>query len=162
MSHEAPILTDRDELLAWADDLRAKGASIVFTNGVFDLFHAGHLQSLRLARLEGSVLLVAVNSDASVRRLKGEGRPILPQDQRMRVLAAMEMVDCVTCFDEDTPTELIKLLRPEVLAKGGHYTTEQIVGHEIVLGYGGRVVGVPIVAGRSTTNIIDKIKTLNA
>ena len=154
----APIFTDREALRRFCDENRAQGASIVFTNGVFDLFHAGHLDSLRRARAEGDVLVVGVNTDASVQRLKGPGRPILPLDQRMRLLAALEFVNAVAPFDEDTPAALIDAVLPNVLVKGGHYKIEEIVGHELVLGRGGRVLSLPLLPGRSSTDLIQTIK----
>ena len=119
------------------------------TNGCFDLFHAGHLASLEEARELGDVLVVAVNSDASVRRLKGPTRPIVPEGERARVLAGLACVDYVVLFDEDTPCALLKAIRPDVLAKGG--TTPEVVGWEIVEAYGGRVFRTEALAGLSTT-----------
>ncbi len=152
------IITDREELREFCEKKRREGASIVFTNGVFDLVHSGHLDSLRRASSEGDFLIVAINSDESVRRIKGEGRPILPLDQRMRILSAIDVVDLVTCFDEDTSEPIIRTVKPDVLVKGGHYTIEQIVGHEFLESYGGKVLPMPIVEGCSTTNIIGTIK----
>jgi D-beta-D-heptose 7-phosphate kinase/D-beta-D-heptose 1-phosphate adenosyltransferase len=152
------IIRDREELADFVREQRSTGVAIVFTNGVFDLFHAGHLDSIRRAKAEGDFLIIGVNSDASVQRLKGAGRPILPLDQRLRILAALEGVGAVVPFDEDTPAELIAIIQPDVLVKGGHYTVEQIVGHELVLARGGRVLSLPLVDGRSTTNIVDVIK----
>lgn len=154
----APIFTDRAALRRFCEESRAQGASIVFTNGVFDLFHAGHLDSLRRARSEGDLLVVGVNTDASVQRLKGPGRPILPLAQRMRLLAALEFVNAVAPFDEETPAELIATVLPDVLAKGGDYKVEEIVGHELVLGRGGRVLSLPLLPGRSSTDLIQTIK----
>ena len=153
----APIFTDREALRRYCIGQRAAGARVVFTNGVFDLLHVGHLDSLRRARAEGDILVVGVNTDASVHRLKGPGRPILPCDQRMRLLAALEYVNAVTCFDEETPARVIEDVDPAVLVKGGHYTIEQIVGHEFVLGRGGRVLSLPLLPGRSSTDIIGRI-----
>jgi len=158
------IIRDREELREFCDHERKLGYQIVFTNGVFDLFHAGHLDSLNRAKAEGDLLIVGVNSDESVRRLKGAGRPVLPLDQRLRVLAGLECVGAVVPFDEDTPAALVEIVQPDVLVKGGHYTVEQIVGHELVLARGGRVLSLPLVEGRSTTDIIGTIKSrfLNA
>jgi D-beta-D-heptose 7-phosphate kinase/D-beta-D-heptose 1-phosphate adenosyltransferase len=131
-----------------------EGGRVVFTNGVFDLLHVGHITLLETARKEGASLIVGVNSDASVRRLhKGPGRPLVPQDERARVLAALAVVDCVVIFDQDTPLELIKHLRPDVLVKGADYERAAIVGADDVEGWGGRVVRVPLVPGRSTTEL---------
>ena len=137
------------ELLERVENHRARGETVVMTNGCFDLFHAGHLASLEEARALGDVLVVAVNSDASVRRLKGATRPIVPEGERARVLAGLACVDYVVLFDEDTPCALLKAIRPDVLAKGG--TTLEVVGREIVEAYGGRVVRTGVIAGLSTT-----------
>ncbi|HMJ58924.1 MAG TPA: adenylyltransferase/cytidyltransferase family protein, partial [Gemmatimonadales bacterium] len=124
----------------------------MFTNGVFDLLHTGHVVLLEAARAEGAALVVGVNTDASVRRLgKGAGRPLVPEGERARLLAALTAVDCVVLFDEDTPLALIDHLRPDVLVKGADYAPEAIVGASEVEGWGGRVVLVPLVAGKSTT-----------
>jgi len=132
----------------------------VFTNGVFDLLHAGHVALLEAARAEGAVLVVGVNTDASVRRLgKGSERPLVPEAERARLLAALAAVDCVVLFDDDTPLALIDLLRPDVLVKGADYAREAIVGAAEVEGWGGRVVRVPLVAGKSTTDLVRKLRT---
>lgn len=152
------IFTDWEELRKYCQAQRRAGASIVFTNGVFDLFHAGHLDSLRRAKAEGDVLVVGVNSDESVQRLKGKGRPIIPLEQRMRVLAAFEHANAVASFTQDTPAELIEVVEPDVLVKGGHYQIHEIVGHEAVQARGGRVLSLPLIAGRSSTDLIGEIK----
>ena len=131
---------------------------VVFTNGVFDLVHPGHVDVLFAARRAGDALIVAVNSDASVRRLKGPSRPVRGEAERAYVLAAFEMVDCVVVFDQDTPLELIERLRPDVLVKGGDYTEETIVGASQVRSWGGSVVVVPLTPGQSTTNIIRTLR----
>jgi rfaE bifunctional protein nucleotidyltransferase chain/domain len=133
--------------------LRARGKRVVFTNGVYDLLHAGHVALLEKARRLGDILVVGLNSDASVRRIKGPRRPISPQNDRARVVAALKAVDYVTFFDEDTPLELIKELRPAILVKGGDYRTHQMVGHDLVK----KTVRIPLVTGRSTSNLIAKI-----
>jgi len=135
--------------------------SIVFTNGVFDILHPGHIFSLSQAATEADFLIVGVNSDNSVKRLKGTARPINNQDSRVLLLASLLMVDAVVIFEEDTPLELINSIRPDVLVKGGDYAIEQIVGAKEVQLNGGRVVINPIVAGYSTTDIIDKLTILN-
>ena len=135
-----------------------KGEKIVFTNGCFDLFHIGHLTLLNEAKRLGDVLIVGLNTDASARRLKGEQRPLIKQNERANLLAALECVDHVTLFEEDTPLELIKLLKPDVLVKGGDYSLDEIVGREFVESLGGRVVILPLVEGISTTELIDKIR----
>ena len=134
---------------------RAQGQTIVFTNGCFDLLHMGHVRYLQQARRLGSCLIVAINSDDSVRRLKGPKRPVIGADERAEMLGSLECVDYVTVFDEDTPIPLLELVRPDILAKGG--TTPEIVGQELVEGYGGRVLRLELVAGLSTTQIIDRI-----
>ncbi len=132
---------------------------VVFTNGVFDIVHPGHVELLEAARREGGVLIVGLNSDASVRRLaKGPNRPLVPVDARARVLAGLAAVDCVTMFDEDTPLELIKALAPEVLVKGADYTREDIVGADWIESRGGRVVRVPLVQGFSTSALVERLR----
>jgi D-beta-D-heptose 7-phosphate kinase/D-beta-D-heptose 1-phosphate adenosyltransferase len=133
------------------------GETIVLTNGCFDLLHVGHIQSLQQARALGDCLVVALNDDASVRLLKGERRPVLPQQERARILAALECVDYVTIFSEPTPLALITHLRPNVLVKGGDYTPATVVGREVVEAYGGRVCILPSVPGVSTTEILGSI-----
>jgi D-beta-D-heptose 7-phosphate kinase/D-beta-D-heptose 1-phosphate adenosyltransferase len=131
----------------------------VFTNGVFDLLHAGHVALLEAARAAGDALVVGVNTDASVRRLgKGADRPFVAEGERARVLAALGAVDCVVLFDEDTPLALIERLRPDVLVKGADYAPEAIVGAAEVEGWGGRVVRVPLVPGKSTTDLVRKLR----
>ena len=132
---------------------------VVFTNGVFDLLHVGHVALLEAARAEGGALVVGVNSDASVRRLaKGTDRPIVPGPERARLLAALACVDCVVLFDEETPLALIKRLRPDVLVKGADYARAAIVGADQVEGWGGRVVRVPLVPGASTTELLARLR----
>ena len=132
---------------------------MAFTNGVFDLLHAGHVALLEAARAAGDALVVGVNSDASVRRLgKGPERPLVAEAERARLLAALAAVDCVVLFDEDTPLTLIQQLRPDVLVKGADYAPEAIVGAKDVEGWGGRVVRVPLVEGKSTTDLVRKLR----
>lgn len=137
------------------------GKSIVFTNGVFDILHPGHIFSLSQAAKEADLLIVGLNSDNSVKRLKGQHRPVNNQDSRALILASLLMVDAVVIFEEDTPLELINSIGPDVLVKGGDYTIENIVGAKEVIASGGRVVVNPLIEGYSTTNTIDKLKTLN-
>jgi D-beta-D-heptose 7-phosphate kinase/D-beta-D-heptose 1-phosphate adenosyltransferase len=137
---------------------RRAGETVVFTNGCFDLLHLGHVRSLERARRQGDRLLVAVNSDASVRRQKGRGRPIVPARQRAEVIAALECVDWVVVFGEDTPLALIRSLRPDVLAKGGDWRLEEIVGRAEVQSWGGRVVRIPVVQGSRTTALVQRIR----
>lgn len=146
---------DWEAAVAW----RARVAGpVVFTNGVFDLLHPGHVDVLMGARAEGAALVVGLNSDASVRRLKGPTRPVRHQDERRAVLAALEMVDVVVIFDQDTPAELVARLQPDVIVKGGDYAPETIVGADVVRARGGRVVVIPLVPGQSTTGIIAKLQ----
>jgi D-beta-D-heptose 7-phosphate kinase/D-beta-D-heptose 1-phosphate adenosyltransferase len=130
---------------------------VVFTNGCFDILHRGHVDLLRAARDEGDLLVVGVNSDASVRRLKGEGRPLVPAGDRTAVLAALESVDLVVVFDEDTPAALIRELRPDVLVKGADYREDEVVGGKDVAAWGGRVRLVPLTEGRSTSGLLKRL-----
>ena len=151
-------IVDGETLIARSEELRKAGRKIVFTNGCFDLLHIGHITYLKESRELGDILIVGLNTDSSVRRLKGENRPIISEDERSHVLAALECVDYVVLFDEDTPIELIKAVRPDILVKGADYTVEEVVGHEIVESYGGRVHLMPIVGNMSTSTIINRIK----
>ncbi len=147
-----------EQLLIAIEDARSQGERIVMTNGCFDIIHAGHVGYLEEAKAKGDRLILAVNSDDSVRRLKGPSRPINPQDRRMAVLAALESVDWVTSFNEDTPERLIKLFKPDVLVKGGDYKLEEIVGWDTVQGYGGEVAVLKFLDDCSTTAIVNKIE----
>jgi rfaE bifunctional protein nucleotidyltransferase chain/domain len=137
---------------------REQGRRVAFTNGCFDLLHPGHVTLLEAARAEGDVLLVAINSDASVRRLKGPDRPVIPQQERAEVLLALDAVDAVVVYDEPTPLQVIEALRPDVLVKGADWALDQIVGRAEVESWGGRVVRVPLVPGRSTTKLLERIR----
>lgn len=139
-------------------NLKRQGRKIVFTNGCFDVLHYGHIRYLLEARKLGDLLVVGLNSDESVRRLKGSSRPINRENERAFVLAALACVDYVTLFEEDTPEELIKLVRPDVLVKGGDYTLDNIVGADFVTKNGGTVTTIPFVEGFSSTRIIEKLK----
>ena len=154
-----PKIVERAAAVELADVWRSRGLAIVFTNGVFDLMHRGHVDSLAAARAMGDRLVVGVNTDASVQRLKGPARPLVPLEDRMAVLAALESVDLVTAFDEDTPEALIHALRPDVLVKGADYTPEQIAGGEFVRSYGGRGETIELTPGRSTSALVEKIRT---
>lgn len=151
------ILTLEEAILRFGREKR-NGRRIVFTNGCFDLLHPGHIGSLEQARALGDALIVGLNSDASVRELKGAGRPVLPERERAEILAALECVDAVIVFDELTPREVIARLLPDVLVKGGDWPGDQIVGREEVEAAGGRVVSIPVVPGYSTTAILRKIR----
>jgi len=150
------IIASIDELRVLGADLRAAGRSIVFTNGVFDILHAGHVTYLEQARAMGDVLVIGVNSDDSVRALKGESRPVNTLVDRMHVLSALRAVDHVISFNESTPLLLIEALIPHVLVKGGDYTRDTVVGADVVEAAGGKVVIVPLLEGRSTTAIISR------
>ena len=152
-------IVDRSTASARAAEARRAGKRVVFTNGCFDLMHVGHVRYLAAARDAGDLLVVAVNSDASVRRLnKGPERPIVPEAARAEVLAALAAVDWVTIFDEDTPAEVIAAIQPDVLVKGADWAPDEVVGREIVEARGGRVVLVPVVEGFSTTALIERLR----
>ncbi len=153
----AQKVLDRARAIALVQDWQAAGEAIVFTNGCFDLLHVGHITLLEQCRQFGSKLVVAINTDASVQRLKGPTRPIVGEAERATVLGALAAVDLVTYFDEPTPLNLIQQMRPGVLVKGGDYSVSTVVGHEVVAAYGGRVEIVPIVEGFSTTKIVQKM-----
>ena len=146
------------ELLPRLEAARALGQKIVFTNGCFDILHAGHVSYLFSARKEGDLLVVGLNSDASVRRLKGPGRPVNPEALRAKVLAGLSAVDYVVLFEEDTPEALIRAIRPDVLVKGADWPEDKIVGASFVKGYGGQVVRIPFEHEISTTRILARIK----
>jgi len=150
-------ITPRNDLKATVDRLKREGKKVVFTNGCFDILHAGHTRYLREASKLGDVLILALNSDSSVRAIKGPMRPIVPEDERAEVVASLDSVDYVTLFDELTPLELIEHLRPDVIVKGGDWAEKDIVGAEAVEKWGGRVAVMPMIEGASTTNIIDKV-----
>ncbi|MBK9775367.1 MAG: adenylyltransferase/cytidyltransferase family protein [bacterium] len=154
------VVLGRGELAGWAAAHHAAGRTIAFTNGCFDLVHVGHLESLRQAAAGADELIVALNSDASVRGLKGPGRPILPESARAALIAALRPVSAVTIFAEPTPLETILLIRPDVLVKGSEYADADIVGAREVLAAGGRVLRVPMVPGWSTSQIIAAIRQL--
>jgi D-beta-D-heptose 7-phosphate kinase/D-beta-D-heptose 1-phosphate adenosyltransferase len=151
-----------DETVAFIGRLRATGATVVFTNGVFDLLHPGHVRYLAEARRLGDALVVALNSDRSVRAIKGRTRPILPEHERAEVVAALACVDAAVVFDEDTPDEIVRRLQPDVLVKGDDWAADRIVGRDTVEARGGRVVRVPVEPGYSTSAIIEKITRLDA
>lgn len=161
MGHEHPDsdikIKNLDVLAAIIEEEKRRGKRIAFTNGCFDLLHVGHVKYLQKARTFGDLLVLGLNSDASVRRLKGEKRPLIGQSERANILAALDCVDYVVIFDEDTPMHLLEVLRPHVLVKGGDYTPDRVVGKDLLESYGGRIELVEFVDGRSTTNIIEKI-----
>ena len=152
------MILKRNTISKIADELKKNGKKLVFTNGCFDIIHAGHIKYLTEARKLGDFLIVGLNSDKSVKILKGDSRPINNQDDRATVLYGLKPVDLVTIFDEETPAELISEIIPNVLVKGGDYTIETVVGADTVQKNGGKVVIIPFVEGKSTTAIINKMK----
>ena len=154
---QSRVLTLDEAILQFGREKR-NGKRVVFTNGCFDLLHPGHIQSFQRARALGDILIVGVNGDASVRALKGPGRPVIPEKERAEILAALECVDAVIIFQEETPREVIARLLPDVLVKGGDWPADQIVGREEVEATGGRVVLAPVIPGYSTTAILRKIR----
>ncbi len=153
-------ILERNALKDKLEELRQKGKKIAFTNGCFDILHVGHVRYLREAKKTADVLILALNSDSSVRSLKGEERPLMPEKERAEILAALEFIDFVTIFKESTPLELINYLKPDILIKGGDWAEEKIVGRKEIKKWGGRVAIIPEVEGKSTTNIVEKIKKL--
>jgi D-beta-D-heptose 7-phosphate kinase/D-beta-D-heptose 1-phosphate adenosyltransferase len=155
-----PVLSLRDGA-AFAESLRREGKRVVFTNGVFDILHPGHVRYLQAARREGDALIVGVNSDRSVREVKagksGPARPITPELERAEILAALSCVDAAVVFDEDTPAAIIRAIQPDVLVKGADWAADAIVGRDTVEARGGKVVRMPIEPGWSTTSIVEKI-----
>ena len=146
------------DLKAEIDDLKSRGKKIVFTNGCFDILHRGHTRYLAAARAMGDYLVVAVNSDRSVRAIKGPERPITPEDERAELLAALASVDGVVIFEEEDPYRIIRYLVPDILVKGGDWPEDKIIGADVVKGAGGKVERIPFVEGHSTTDIVKKIK----
>jgi len=151
------VLT-RQQAAALAASLRASGKTVVFTNGVFDILHPGHVRYLEVARNLGDALILGLNADASVRRNKGPERPINPESERAEVLAGLQSVDAVVLFDEDTPDAIVKAVQPDILVKGADWPADQIVGRDTVEARGGRVVLVPIEQGHSTTTIVERVR----
>lgn len=151
-------LKSLEEIKAVVVDARANGKKVAFTNGCFDLLHRGHVHVLREARASADLLIVGINSDQSVKQIKGPARPVLPESDRCELLGAMEMVDFVVLFNEPDPRDLISAIRPDVLVKGGDWNAEKIIGADSVEAAGGRVVVVPYIKGFSTTEIIERIK----
>ncbi len=152
-----PVLSEPDAV-AFVRRLREAGTTVVFTNGVFDILHPGHVRYLAAARAEGGALVVGVNSDRSTRTIKGPSRPVNPESERAEVLAALAAVDAVVVFDEDDPRRIIGLLEPDVLAKGADWAADRIIGRDLVEARGGRVVRIPVVEGKSTSSILARAK----
>jgi rfaE bifunctional protein nucleotidyltransferase chain/domain len=158
-SHERRArLLDRAAAAARAEALRAGSVTVVFTNGVFDLLHPGHVRYLQQASALGGALIIGVNSDASVRRNKGPNRPINPESERAEILAALACVDSVVIFDEETPAEIVKAIQPDILVKGADWPADRIVGRDTVEARGGRVVLIPVEQGHSTTTMVEKVR----
>lgn len=153
-------ILDRNTLKTKMEELRKQGKKIAFTNGCFDILHVGHVRYLREAKKAGDILVLALNSDSSVRAIKGEERPLICEEERAEVLAALEFVDFITIFPESTPLELINHLKPDILIKGGDWAEDKVVGRDEVKKWGGHVAIIPEVEGKSTTNIVEKIKTV--
>jgi D-beta-D-heptose 7-phosphate kinase/D-beta-D-heptose 1-phosphate adenosyltransferase len=151
-------MLDPEALVRFVADARAAGRRIVFTNGVFDILHPGHVRYLQTARRHGDVLIIGLNSDASVRRNKGPARPINPEAERAEVLEALDCVDAVSVFDQDTPADIIRRVQPDILVKGADWPADQIVGRDIVEARGGAVILEPVEQGYSTSAIIDRVK----
>jgi len=151
---------DASGLERFVREERAAGRRVVFTNGVFDILHPGHVRYLQAARAHGDVIVVGLNSDASVRRNKGPERPINPEDERAEVLAALACVDAVSIFDDDTPADIIRRVQPDMLVKGADWPADQIVGRDIVEARGGRVILEPVEQGFSTSAIIDRVRRI--
>ncbi len=149
--------SSRSELALWRKQMKDEGKTLVFTNGVFDILHSGHVTYLLGARNLGDALIIGLNSDPSVRRIKGEKRPIVIEDDRAHLLASLKSTDAVVIFNEDTPLELIRFVIPDVLIKGADYLVENIVGREVVESNGGKVLTLDLVEGRSTTNVVETI-----
>ena len=165
MSHpvdgDAQLLT-AEQTAAFANGVRAAAGTVVFTNGVFDLLHPGHVRYLREARALGDALIVAVNSDSSVRTIKEPGRPINPERERAEVLLALDSVDATVIFDEETPREIVSAIQPDILVKGADWGPDDIVGRDVVEARGGRVVRVKLAPGYSTSEIVRKVRGLPA
>ena len=157
-----PRVLDQAGLEAFVGAARAAGRRIVFTNGVFDILHPGHLRYLQAARRHGDLLIVGLNSDASVRRNKGPARPINPEGERAEVLAALDCVDAVSVFDDETPADIIRRVQPDILVKGADWPADQIVGRDTVEARGGRVILEPVEQGYSTTGLIERARGSSA
>ncbi len=151
-------IVNRDTLARMVAGWKVKGEKIIFTNGVFDILHQGHIKLLLEAAELGAKLVLGLNADASVKRLKGESRPINDEQSRALIMASQSFIDAVCLFEEDTPLELIQAIKPDIIVKGGDYTPETVVGNDFVKSYGGSVVIIPTVNGFSTTNIVEKMK----
>ncbi|HOK54281.1 MAG TPA: D-glycero-beta-D-manno-heptose 1-phosphate adenylyltransferase [Armatimonadota bacterium] len=157
MNSAAAKIKRRSILKNTVEELKAAGKTVVFTNGCFDILHLGHVRYLQDAKALGDCLIVAVNTDDSVKRLKGDSRPLVPEFERAELVAALQCVDYVTLFDEDTPTEIIEYLQPDIHVKGGDYQADDLPESQAVKSYGGKIVIIPLTEGKSTTNLIQRI-----
>lgn len=157
---QSKILDNKEELERWLAYLRFKDKKIVFTNGCFDILHQGHIDYLAKAASLGDILIVGLNTDSSVQRIKGDGRPVQSEESRAMILAALQFVNTVVLFEEDTPYNLIKTVQPDFLVKGSDYRAKEIVGYDIVSAKGGEVVTIDFLNGHSTTGIVNRIKNL--
>ncbi|TFG99948.1 MAG: D-glycero-beta-D-manno-heptose 1-phosphate adenylyltransferase [Calditrichales bacterium] len=153
------MILDKNSLIDALNNWRSQNKTVVFTNGCFDILHRGHVEYLNAAKKLGDILVLGLNSDESVKRLKGETRPYVEENDRAFILSQLISIDAVVIFREDTPEDLLHLVKPDILAKGGDYSVDQVVGREIVEAYGGKVVTISLVDGRSTTDLIGKITT---
>ena len=151
-------ILDKERLLVKLTDWKEENKKIVFTNGCFDLIHLGHIEVIARSADLGDILIIGVNTDKSIKRLKGKNRPIVEEISRAKQLAALEFVDAVVFFDQDTPIDLIKVINPNVITKGGDYKTDQVIGNDIVTQNNGEVVIIPLTQGYSTTSILEKIR----
>jgi len=151
------VIMNREKLKKTVNSLKKAGKKVVFTNGCYDLLHVGHIRLLQSARKKGDILIVAINSDASVRRIKGDKRPLVKQSERAETLAALECVDIVTVFNEDDPFNIIKDIMPDILVKGGDWPLDKIIGSDIVIKNGGKVMNIKYQAGKSTTNLVGRV-----
>ena len=151
-------ILDKERLLVKLTDWKEENKKIVFTNGCFDLIHLGHIEVIARSADLGDILIIGVNTDNSIKRLKGKNRPIVEEISRAKQLAALEFVDAVVLFDQDTPIDLIKMINPNIITKGGDYNTDQVIGNDIVTQNDGEVVIIPLTQGYSTTSILEKIK----
>lgn len=154
------MIVSINEIGSISETIRKNSKKIVFTNGCFDILHYGHISYLKQAKSLGDILIVGLNSDSSVRRIKGDQRPIIPEKERAEILDTVKPVDYVVIFGEDTPENLIHIVKPDFLVKGGDYKAKEIVGARFVQSYGGKVIILPYIPGNSTTNIIQRIKNL--
>ncbi|HNZ29293.1 MAG TPA: D-glycero-beta-D-manno-heptose 1-phosphate adenylyltransferase [Candidatus Goldiibacteriota bacterium] len=151
------VIMNREKLKKAVSSLKKAGKKVVFTNGCYDLLHVGHIRLLQSARKKGDILIVAINSDASVRRIKGDKRPLVNQKERAETLAALECIDIVTVFNEDDPFNIIKDIMPDILVKGGDWPLDKIIGSDIVIKNGGKVMNIKYQAGKSTTNLVGRV-----